>query len=870
MAHRSKSGRGLVPTWSRGGLGLLPLLLALGIGLLSHDRPAAAAPPAQASQGGVQIFEVIQEDLDRDGLLDRTIIRCAIVTPNDRVIVYDGGRNMRSSSDWRTATDFSDDMWIFDIGGAGGDSRASLIIDFDLLGSDHIARIYDASTTSDGLQYVVSGISASVSAPAFPAMIVRASGAWLYPDGSLNYNLNWQYDGPVANREQAARLGVWFPLDGNTDFEGELRDVDRDGVPEYLWSTLLSPVPLSEGFPRAGIQFNAGGKRPAPLEDVIFWPLLNRPDDPIGRNYFDTPIFLRVDWARGLITSFVFAGYPVEHGLHINSLAPLKRDEVNNLNFENPMAYYDLAADRDGRPELFIRFVHTPAGDPAYVVGGPTKAPMQMVQYSWNQQDEPALRWDYKLDLAGLNPVTSTVTYGEMKVRQVPHADLPGWVWGQAWAFATFVAYESGAGYLSSEGIYDWSTLEGVQGYVGLSAGGTLSGIQDYVNTEIRDIPMADQRQRQYLAGRSSHSPEELYQYILAGFRGEYGQIDGPAELYFSPIDARLHLLGASKGVYNLGDNRRLEYRNLNHDQFIDAWLLYQGGQVVDQLFQSGEFLVYGGGGQVRLRKAVVPAELFRTQPPASHAEWQALGERLSQNRREVQADDLRSLLQPFDGPELVVNNAGLRDYRPYGSGGFRFVLDLGPDYAVERADLLALDGLAPGSYVVSYDGSLAIEPLTPPALSARLLEPALTELEAGVIAVALRNDGRQDVPEALLELWAAQPGQAATIAMTQTVALLAETAITPTLIWAPPVAGDWSLAVQVRPLGEEPLAFEPMLTRVASAQPPSPYLLLKESTSRTFGPLALLGLLSFAGLASAIVWRQLSIPPGGQGHDPT
>ena len=28
------------------------------------------------------------------------------------------------------------------------------------------------------------------------------------------------------------------------------------------------------------------------------------------------------------------------------------------------MAYYDLAADHDGRPELFIRFVYTPADDP--------------------------------------------------------------------------------------------------------------------------------------------------------------------------------------------------------------------------------------------------------------------------------------------------------------------------------------------------------------------------------------------------------------------------------------------------------------------------------------------------------------------------
>ena len=71
------------------------------------------------------------------------------------------------------------------------------------------------------------------------------------------------------------------------------------------------------------------------------------------------------------------------------------------------------------------------------------------------------LDWDFGLSLTGSNPITSTVTFGEYPVQMVPHDDLPSWVVTRPWVNATLVATE-GRPYKSSEGIYEWSTLEGV------------------------------------------------------------------------------------------------------------------------------------------------------------------------------------------------------------------------------------------------------------------------------------------------------------------------------------------------------------------------------------------------------------------------
>ncbi|MCG8348310.1 MAG: hypothetical protein MI924_11090, partial [Chloroflexales bacterium] len=634
------------------------LVILVFCGLL----PLLALPRrAHAQFSDIQVFNVAQEDMDGDGRIDRTIIDCAIITPNDRVIVYDGGRNMVESQDWETATDFADDTWIFDIGGQGENSTATLVIDFDQAGDEVVAQIYDPTVAGRRVQYNVSGISASVFNPVVPTMTIRALGDWLLPDGALNYNLMWTIDGPAANREQATRFPQWFMQDGNPDAEGQAQDRDRDGIPEFLWVTLLAPVPLSEGFPRSSAQVNSGERRPAALKNVVFWPLFNRPDDPVGQNYFDTPLYIEIDWEVGLIGATAFRGYPNEHGYHVNSLVPIDRDEVNELNFENPMAYYDLAGDRDGLPELFVRMIHYAQDDPYYLPDAPLRTPLQMVQYSWQQNDADSLYWDYKLDVAGRNPITTSVQLGDAEIIQVPHADLPRWVMEQTWAFGTFVATEDGPSYRSSEGLYEWSTLEGLFSYWGLITGKSLAGAQEYLESEIRPLAGSEEVQRRYLAGRSNESPESLYYSILAGYRAEYAEMNGRAELYFSPVDDRLHLVGATRGVYNIGDNQRIEYRNRDKDLYLDAWQYFVGARIEAQLYQTETHLIHSDRSSVTLLAADVPFELFRTQPPANTDEWSKLSAQLAEQQGDIPLRDLAALQAKFDGPGITITDATLR-----------------------------------------------------------------------------------------------------------------------------------------------------------------------------------------------------------------
>ena len=771
---------------------------------------------------------------------------------------------------WEVATDFTDDTWVFQVGEQRGDGRAALVVAFSPDGDDTLARIYDGSVTGGTVSYVVEGNRVRVAAPQYPSMVIRAlGGTWLQPSGALNYNLTWRYDGPAASRELAQRYPAAFNLDAHPDADGEVRDGDRDGVPEHLWYALQAPIPPTERVPRTFAQVNTGRHRPAVPAGVIFWPLLSAPRDPEGGNYFDTPLFLGVDWGAGLITTFRFPGYPIEAGYHINSLSPLQRGRVNVLSFENPMAYFDLAGDHDGRPELFIRMAYAPPGEPDFVSGGPTRSPIEMVQFSWNQRNHEELRWDYKVDLAGRNPIGRTVALGEFTVEQVPQEELPRWAVEHPWSFGTFVAFEGGEsyGYLSSEGIYEWSTLEGVLYYQGASAGEILQGLEAYTTHDIRSIPESEQVQRDYVAGADSKSPEDLYNIIRAGFRGEYSDINGLVAIYFSPVDARLHLSGATRGVYNAGNGRRVEYRNMDRDGHIDSWVLYSGKQQLAQLLQSRDYLLYGEADRVTLLRARVPRESFRAQPPADHDEWLRLGAQLEAHRRDFKPTDLGIMVDQFDGIRVDIDNAALSAYRPVGESGFRFVLDLGPGLRLAGPDVLGLVGRAPGRYVVTYDGAFTVEPLTPPALSVALGEANLTEHQRGALRLSVWNDGLQDVSNATLEVWAAPAGGRPSLVGKQTVSLPGGGSTAATVEWAPPRGGWWTIAPQLLLESGGRVGFAPreLELMVQPAPAPTPRVVASISASPRTLPLAVLGLEWLAMLTGYTLWSLWGTSAGGR-----
>ena len=128
----------------------------------------------------------------------------------------------------------------------------------------------------------------------------------------------------------------------------------------------------------------------------------------------------------------------------------------------------------------------------------------------------------FQTGLGGIQEQPSTtVVFKDFTLREVPFKDLPGYFLSQKWAYASFVAAEATpAG--GHEGIWVWDTLQ-------------------YGN------------EWDYLLGKTNAFPFQDYIDYTIGYRAEVGELDGPAQLYFSPVDRKLHLLKAQAGIFRSG-----------------------------------------------------------------------------------------------------------------------------------------------------------------------------------------------------------------------------------------------------------------------------------------------------------------------------
>jgi hypothetical protein len=229
-------------------------------------------------------------------------------------------------------------------------------------------------------------------------------------------------------------------------------------------------------------------------------------------------------------------------------------------------------------------------------------------------------------------------------------------------------------------------------------------------------------RQRRYLTGQSTESPESLYSAIGAGLRGEVSmQPASQPYLYFSPIDARLRLSGATRGLYNVDDHQHVSYRSLAGDGHIEFWQLYDGDQPVAQLVQRPGVLVYATDVRVTLLKADVPAESFRMLPPTNHDAWAALGQQLGANSQAFAGDDLGAMFGQFAGERLTLSG-GVMSNLQMTETGFRFVFDLQPGYDLGNFPVSGIDG--PGRFLLDYDAGAG-------RFTARLSSPATRSSKA-------------------------------------------------------------------------------------------------------------------------------------------
>lgn len=817
-------------------------LYAIGFTLIIGVTLTDVSPAS--AQEGTTVFEVTQQDLDHDGNPNLTIIDCSFATPNDRVTVLDQGDDMVWSQDWKIATDFRNDAWIFD---TQGDGLAELIVLFGHKDCDQVAYFYDDQDGDGHVAYELAGTTLHVTEGAHWSLSVETVGGWFRSDGAPNLNLRFLLDGPSP--------ALWFwvestqsellRLDGRPDWQCTVVDANLDGAPESEVCTCLAPTPPGT-ITRAWVEANVGARRSAPLPKAIFWPFLRSVESLPAHNYFDFVPSIVVNWSQAAIMEAGVTGYPIETGFHIQSWERLLSEQVNSADFENPQAYYDLANDGDNRPELHIRMHHLNAST-YFFSGSKLRTPINEICYSWNQNNTPNLRWDYKIGLAGRHTIDTVIDIQGFLLKSIPYAELPAWVNMQTWDYATFVANEEWEGQ-SSEGIYAWAPVF----YANLYNG------QPFFEGNLVFDPEAVSVFPLHYTGLTDQSLAPFFNDILPGLRGEYCfDLNGQPYLYYSPIDKRLHLLGAQKGIWNLADGSgRIEYENIDQDDYIDQWAYWFNGELLGSLTSSHGWLVLGGRNEIVMSHADMPESLFVTLPPASFEEWDALGKKLETNRRELDPRDFEAMITQFDEPTTRIEGAMLRDFRPTDKG-FHFVLELLPEFQVaEGEDWLGVQGLAPGEYAVMYDGTFHVQPLTP---AQPVLVPGSLRVEGEAIALhpmrigaVLQNKGLEDTKTISVCLHVAKPDSEDKVVDEMEAALLAGEESEVSFTWAPPTAGRWEAWLTV---GDEevkqPLTMDRFIIEVVPAPQPDLRWAL-ERVGMAGGVWAILGL--GVGLAAIAV----------------
>ncbi len=819
--------------------------------------PVLLTEPVHA-QTGIPVFGVTQSDLDGDGRPDLTVVDCAFASARDRILIVDRAGNMGIGSDVRTIADFRDDVWIFDV---GADGTAQLVLAFAREGEYRWADLYDDRNGDGQVSYRTRPRFVEVTESSHWHIRAIARSDWFLPDGRVNPALVFQIDGYIlrylewgeaASAPDWARKGA--TTDGGVDWEIEVVDANGDGIADYQLQRLLALSPPDANIFRSTLYVNQNPRPPDPYEDALFWPLLVGKHNYEAYHYFDRPPVIAVDWDRAQIDRVGILGYPTEQGYHINSWAPWRKGKVNYANFENPMAYYDLAQDADGRPELMVRFEVFAAGDSAFSqevarLGGLTR-PFVQADYSWDQNNDG--RWDYEISMAGFHPVTDVVAFPDFAVQTVPYPAIPAWVMGRDWAVATLVVAESG-GYWSSEGMGDWDVNRGFRDGQLVEPSG------------LRDL---------YLMGLIEEPPLENYADIRRGMRGEYAtEWVGRPTLYWSPVDGRLHLFRAQGGVWNVDGRAVVRYADRDRDGYLDQWEYADADGRRRQLNRLPGFLLYAGDGEVIVKRVDVAPFSFSVSPPRNFADWQALQQRLASLPAPASADDLRGMLARPEGPETRLTGAAIQDLQVT-RRGFRFILRIGPGAQVTSG---GVEGFAPpsspGAYrVVWEDGRWSVRPLTPAALGLVVLEVEATrEGEDATVRALLRNFGLEDARQIPLCVQMEGPRGARQVLTATLSSLPGEEEREILWGWRPSTAGVWNVSVMARCDGEEGGPVLLGATRVSVARQPSlfvyPFLALTPRVRAIVVGL-LAGIVLLAG-GLIVLWNLergvwLSRPPTG------
>ena len=831
-------------TWTKR---LAVLLVVGGIGLFSQPISVEAA---QSCPNTYRIFES-----GNDGRIESILINTNFSSAGqdqitvffDREAPYHEGNDQECWSDY---VDFIDETWLYD---AGADGTANLIIRFGTVGNAVSAELYDDQDGDNVVAYevqngrlVIQELLPKTERPAtWSVRMVAPAGWWVRQNEEnnrrANYNLNVYVNGNIEAVFGTHQFSDLLKNDNEVDFEIQVRDIDDDGHPDYDLRFLpqLSRLRGLGGF-NTHLMMNLADNEEA-IQPENFWPYIGEAQE-LSTNVIQQPNERRhppilVDWQRSKIAAIheMVASRAGENNCFFYSSMRPVPEAPSDLNFEAPFCFYDLAGDQDTVPELIIRNQYWVPNDPIFQLGQFPR-PMAQVRYSWDHDNDGTL--DYGIGLTGRKTIESIVPVLDYELKTVPYAEFPMWVTQERWDTAVFVAAERG--YFSNEGIYEV------------------------------DLPL--DLVSEYLTGRTSIMPgaqiEDFMQDLISpstiDLRLERNlHFDQQPQLYLSPIDGQLHLLGADDGIWQLQDGGTIFYRNLDTDAYLDQWEYIDGQGNRQSLIQAASWLIQDDGAQIVLAKNPLEKSLLTFSPPRNPDEYHELRERLGASGQtniqhtqdDVQPADFISNAELFEHDAIRLAGARMRDFRMLDSG-FRFILDA---TTLDTADqpMLAGHELMQEEYVVSViDGQLEVRPYRPADLTFAPDNAHRTEewtaLQPKTITFIGANRGMEDLPTLTATLYAKDASGNELLVAQDQQPLYAEDSTNYRFTWTPPTAGKWVLSLSAEYGDELYTSDEVLPIQVVAPIGPSAQWFFKHLGAARWGLLLLI--VSIISIAFGIV----------------
>ena len=774
-------------------------------------------------------FEVLGRETNcRQSLPENRVVlldcRPGFETGHDTVTIY-----LRGS----TSDPTSDAVWLFRVGGG----RVALIIDFHRDGTRAIADLYDDRDGDHSVAYVLlDGIPQPLESQHPTVSVTSLDGAW--EDGQrTSFNLDISVDGS-ARATFGAGLGETpayshLQHDGRADYLIHVRDEDRDGKPDHEWRQFYPPFPespaLSEHY-RTEIASNPEDDE-VPVTDSFLWPHLALEARSIRhyvKDYGASPPPIQVDWSRAQVVqvSELVASRGNPGSFFIYSINRVREGFTTATNFENPFAFYDFAGADDGWPDTSIRFLAVLPGETDDV---PNIDPINIVMYTWDQRHSH--NWNYSLNLVGQQHVETTIQFDGFSVKAIPPQELPGWVAEQKWNAATFV--EVNKPYWTSEHVYEYTPQE-------------RSSVLPY----------------RYLMGLVEDPPTEAFEQIAEGFRGEYTfELDGPARLYVNPVDRRLHLAGATSGVWNMGRGREMRYANLG-GPYVNHWIARDARGGAEQLYWAADQLIYASPREVLIGQMPSIHGPQLMPPPRNRAEWAGLSKLMDANAPSFAAGDLRAMFADIATTVRRLPGAAITGFR-LTDDGFRFIFSPAPPLGITESDFLG----GAGQFVVRYEAGTgyAWRPATPIALEVSpvtVIGDPPRASTGSTLSLAIRNEGDRDARGIRVSVLTGRPGEPLGEIGTVEVDVAGMEASEVQFAWTPPAAGDWLVRAKVDRMQE--LGPETVLN--VADLPDGPDVAMRvEGLSPAAPVLALLLLVGAARIAGDILARDAGWPPNAR-----